>query len=107
MYDDFTVDAPMMTWQMVDDSSDDDQSIIEPSEGFAETWQPSNAQTNLLSLFKHYDKDLIEEIAKLTGCNLQPILERRQVFIEGEDAEMVLRAKDMLKVIERQSVSQL
>lgn len=98
-----------MTWELVDESDDDDDnsSSIEPSEGVVETWQPSNAQTNLVSLFRRYDEDLIDEIAKLTGSNLHLSVERRQVSIEGEDRGMVMRAKEMLKVMERQSVSHL
>lgn len=95
----------MMTWEEIDESDNPD--IVEPSEGFIETWQPSTAQLNLVSLFRRHGEDLIDEIEQLTGCMLHVIPERRQVHVEGEDNETVKRTRKMLDALERHFVSHL
>ncbi|KAI9788444.1 MAG: hypothetical protein M1816_006880 [Peltula sp. TS41687] len=97
------MDASKMTWEQVYQSdSDDDQNIIKASEGIVEKWQPKNPKTDLVSLFKRDDKDLSDEIAKMTDTNLHMSVQRRQVLIEAEKDEVVMKVKEMLNVLERQ-----
>ncbi|KAI9831384.1 MAG: hypothetical protein M1826_003557 [Phylliscum demangeonii] len=102
-YDAFRVNPYDLLWDDNDQPEDEpaDATLVAEDGPLSLTWAPSAASTDVTSLFKQGGRDVVDELATLTGCNLQLSVERRLVRIQADGMDRVEHAMTLLDSLER------